>query len=193
MGTPVGLQPTELIRSTWINKKIGAVGEVSVMAVHDGRTLAFRLAWADATQNQELGDTTAFPDGAAILLPSKPGAPSVTMGAPGLAVNAWYWRADENGHGREVVAEGLGTTRMVSLESVKGQGSYGDGGWQVVITRSLAEQVEEPVAQLSAGSKTGFAVAIWEGGAGERAGIKAFSGDWQELVLEGVPTAAARG
>ena len=41
----------------------------------------------------------------------------------------------------------------------------------------------------SAGRSTSFGVAVWEGGRGERAGIKAFSGDWRELALQALPTA----
>lgn len=189
MGTPVGLQPTELVRAAWMGKTIGAVGEVSVAAVHDGRTLAFRLEWADATQSEALSDTTAFVDAAGILLPGAEGAPLMTMGAPSLPVNAWYWRADEDGEGRQVVAEGLGTTRNADHAQVRGRGVWREGRWQVVIARALSVRSTEPVAQLSAGTQTGFGVAIWEGSHGERAGIKAFSGDWRELVLEGVATA----
>ncbi len=54
MGTPVGLQPTAAIRATWTGKKIGAVERVTVAAVHNGRELAFRLEWADPTQNRDL-------------------------------------------------------------------------------------------------------------------------------------------
>jgi len=189
MGTPVGLQPTEAIRMAWMTKKIGTVESVSVSALHDGQMLAFRLEWADATEDRGVGDTTAFPDAAGILLPSAAESVSVTMGAPGAAVNAWYWRADEDGRGREMVAEGLGTTRPVDTEQVKGRGVWRDGRWRVVITRALRVQTPEPVAQLSPGQKTGFGVAIWEGSNGERAGIKAFSGDWLDLSLASLPAA----
>jgi len=189
MGTPVGLQPTAMIRTAWMEKKIGAVESVSVSAVHDGAMLAFHLEWSDASENREVTDTTAFPDAAGVLLPGVAGAPLMTMGAPGLAVNAWYWRADEDGRGRQVVAEGLGTTRTVDTELVKGRGVWRDGRWQAVITRALRVDLAEPVAQLSSGDQTGFGVAIWEGGHGERAGIKAFSGDWLPLVLSNPPTA----
>jgi hypothetical protein len=40
-------------------------------------------------------------------------------------------------------------------------------------------------AQLEPGQETGFGVAIWEGSNRERAGIKAFSGDWKPLIIEG--------
>ena len=38
---------------------------------------------------------------------------------------------------------------------------------------------------LEAGGSTKVAFAVWEGGSGERAGIKAFSKQWRELTLEG--------
>jgi steroid C-25 hydroxylase gamma subunit len=183
MGTPVGLQPTAIIRAAWMDRKIGAVSEVSVQAVCDGQTLAFRLEWADATQNGAMGDTTAFPDGAAVLLPSSENSVMMTMGAPGAAVNAWYWRADEPALGRHVVAEGLGSTRTLSSDVVKASGSWASGRWRVVIARALKVEGGDPVAQLASGQTTGFGVAIWDGASGERAGIKAFSGDWQELAL----------
>jgi DMSO reductase family type II enzyme heme b subunit len=183
MGTPVGLQPTELIRVAWMERPIGAVGEVSVQAVSDGVTLAFRLEWADATQNSVMGDTTSFADAAAVLLPAKAESVLMTMGAPGAAVNGWYWRADDPESGREVVAEGLGTTRTLESGAVKASGRWSSGRWQVVIARSLQSPGPDPVAQLTSGQDTRFGVAIWEGGSGERAGIKAFSGDWQTLAL----------
>ena len=190
MGTPVGLQPTEAIRSTWIGREIGAVGQVSVSSVHDGSLLAFRLEWEDSEEDAELSDTTAFVDGAAVLLPSVPEAPAMTMGAPGAAVTAWYWRADDaGGLGRHVVAEGLGTTRTLDQELVRSRGEWKDGRWRVVLARPLRVESAEPVVQLEVGAVTGFGVAVWEGSRGERAGIKAFSGDWQELRIESPATA----
>jgi DMSO reductase family type II enzyme heme b subunit len=189
MGTPLGLQPTPAIQVAWANKKIGAVERVDVAAVNDGSVLAFRLEWSDATEDRALDDTTAFPDAAAILLPSVAGAPLPTMGAPGMAVNAWYWRADEQGKGRHVVAEGLGTSRTLDTELVVGRGIWKGGGWRVVIARPLRINTTEPVAQLEPGQTTQYGVAIWEGSHGERAGIKAFSIDWRDLRLQAAPSA----
>ena len=183
MGTPVGLQPTAAIRASWTGKKIGAVERVEVAALHTGRNLAFRLEWADATENRDLTETTAFPDAAAVLLPSSPQSTVMTMGAPGAAVNAWYWRADADAC-RHVVAEGLGTTRTVDVELVRGRGVWKEGRWRVVIVRALRIDTKEPVAQLEIGEETGFGVAVWDGANSERGGIKAFSGDWQELILD---------
>lgn len=189
VGTPSGLQPTAAVRVSWPDTRIGAIGAVLVDAVHDGTQLAFRLEWADASEDRAMGDTTLFPDAAAVLLPSAPNAPVVTMGAPGLAVNAWYWRADEEDAGRQVVAEGLGTTRTVDQELVRTRATWKEGRWHVVIARALRIDTEEPVAQLQPGETTGYAVAVWEGSRGERAGLKSYSGNWIELALAPIPQA----
>jgi DMSO reductase family type II enzyme heme b subunit len=188
-GTPLGLQPTGAIRNAWMGKRIGAVSGVEVAAVHDGSLLAFRLEWSDASENRGLDDSTAFADAAAVLLPAAAGAPAFTMGAPGAPVNAWYWRADEDGRGRLVIAEGIGTTRELDGEIVSGRGVWKAGRWRVVIARALRVATSEPVAQLQPGQTTGVAVAVWDGSNGERGGIKAYSGDWRELRLAAVPTA----
>jgi len=189
IGTPAGLQPTAAIRNTWAGKKIGAVERVQVRAVHNGEILAFRLEWDDATQNDSLTDTTAFIDAAAIALPASPDAVTATMGAPGAAVNAWYWRADEKDGGRHLLAEGLGTTRTLDSGAVRSSGVWKDGRWRVVIARALQVKTSEPVAQLEPDQVTGYAVAVWDGAQQERAGIKGFSGEWRELRLAFEPMA----
>ena len=190
-GTPLDMQPTGAIKIAWANKKIGAVESLLLAAIHDGERIAFRLEWSDPVANLEIGDTTDFPDGCGILLPSVEFAPMAVMGAVGMAVNAWYWRADDNGRGRQLLAEGLGTTRIVDEELVRGNGVYENGRWHVVITRPLKVQSSESLAQLEPGQSTGFGVAIWEGSQGERAGIKAISGDnWIKLDIEAAIGAA---
>ena len=187
-GTPLALQPTALIVNTWANRKIGTVGAVQVAAVHDGSTLALRLEWDDPIESVG-ADNTDFPDGAAVLFPVVPNAPLPTMGAPGMAVNAWYWRSDDD-QGRHVVAEGIGTSRTLDLEQVRARGSWKDGRWRVVIARALRVGSPEPVAQLRPGEATGVAVAVWDGANGERGGIKAYSGAlWQEFEIDAAQSA----
>ncbi len=185
VGTPIGLQPTALIRNSWMNKKIGQIAQVRVAAIHNGESLAFHLEWADATENRTNGDNSVFPDAAAILLPvgDAKKVPIMTMGAPDAAVNAWYWRANQNEVGREVVAEGIGTSRTVDQELVKVNGVWEKGIWRVVIARAFKVESKDPLAQLASGQMTGFGVAVWEGNSGERGGIKAFSGDWLPLEI----------
>jgi DMSO reductase family type II enzyme heme b subunit len=190
-GTPLGLQPTDAIRTGWSDKKIGAIAALEVAALHDGQHLALRLEWADATESRAIDDNDRFVDGAAVAFPVSAGAPLVTMGAPGQPVNAWYWRADSDA-GRHVIAEGLGTSRTLDQEQVKARGSWRSGRWHVVIARALQAKGASPVVQLEPGMSTGFGVAVWEGGAGERAGLKAVSGfEWHSLELEALPVAGS--
>jgi complex iron-sulfur molybdoenzyme family reductase subunit gamma len=58
-----------------------------------------------------------------------------------------------------------------------------------VIARALRVDSTEPMAQIQSGEKTQFGVAIWEGTHGERGGIKAYSVDWRDLVIDPVPMA----
>lgn len=184
-GTPLDMQPTAAIKVAWAGKKIGIVEQVQVAAVHDGERIAFRLEWDDPTEDSVISDDTSFVDGCGILLPTVPYAPMAIMGAIGMAVNAWFWIADENGRGRHLMAEGLGTTRTIDYDQVRGYGVHRDGRWHVVITRAMqVESTDEPV-QLEPGQSTGFGVAVWEGSRRERAGIKAVSGDdWIALEIE---------
>ena len=182
--TPLGMQPTAYIQASWRERPIGSVTAVRVSALHDGERLAFRLEWEDASEDRALADDDRFPDAAAVLLPSVPLSPLITMGAPGAAVNAWYWRADE-ARAREIVAEGIGTTRGVSLDSLRATGIWKEGRWRVVIARALDGDAAAPVAKLRPGETTGFGVAVWDGSRGERAGLKSYSGPaWHELALD---------
>lgn len=191
MGTPLGLQPTAAIRTSWSDRRIGAIGRVDVAVAHNGATLAFRLEWNDPSEDRQTGDTTAFADAAAVMHPGSPEAPLMTMGKPGAPVNAWYWRADEDGSGRHIVAEGFGTTRTLDTTLVRTRSTWSGGRWRVVIARSLRAPEEAGAAQLAPGQETRFGIAVWQGSAGERAGIKAFSGDWIPLHLTALPAAGS--
>lgn len=186
IGTPAGMQPTEAIRVSWMGKSIGAVGSVMVRAIHNGEVLAFRLEWEDPNEDGSLPDNDSFPDAAAIALPAAEGAPLVLMGAAGKPVNAWYWRADEPDRARHVSAEGLGTSRTLDTSLVKASGIWKEGRWRVSIARAMNVDVAG-AARIQPGSETGFGVAIWEGSHKERAGIKAFSGDWKKLTIDPTP------
>jgi len=191
-GAPSALQPTAAVRAAFPEGSIGAIKSVSLAAAHNGSDIAFRLQWEDASADTGADgqDDTGFPDAAAVLFPTRATAPLMSMGAPGLPVNAWYWRADEPGRGRHVSAEGLGTTETVDRDLVRVKGQHRDGAWHVVIARALRATASRPVAQLGAGGRIGLSVAIWEGSRGERAGIKAVAlgphAGWHELVLDGI-------
>jgi hypothetical protein len=69
------------------------VAELRVRALHDGETIAFRLAWDDPTVD-DLDGVHRYHDAVAVMLPTSPGpAPAVTMGAKGSPVHILQWRA----------------------------------------------------------------------------------------------------
>ncbi|MCP5042449.1 MAG: hypothetical protein GY944_15600 [bacterium] len=184
LGTPVGMQPTAAIQVAWINKKIGTTEQAAVSAVHNGREIAFHLEWSSPKESSQVVDNDRFPDAAAIALPVTPDAPIITMGAPGKPVNAWYWRADEPDGGRQLSAEGIGSSQTFDDKVIRGRGSFAEGRWRVVLARPLRIESKTPAVQLTPGSETAFGVAVWDGANAERAGIKAFSGNWLPLALD---------
>ena len=184
-GTPAAMQPTAAIRETWSDKTIGSVSNVSVQAIHNGKELAFRLEWDAPNHKVDHGDNSIFPDGAAIAFPVVENAP-VMMGAPKMPINIWFWRANENGNGRQIDAQGIGTSDTINQGVVKSNGSWNNGKWSVVIARAMQVQSEEPAAQLQPGDEAKFSVAIWDGSNQERGGIKSYSGlAWLDLTLAG--------
>jgi DMSO reductase family type II enzyme heme b subunit len=182
-GTPAALQPTEVIRETWANKKIGAVSKVTMQGLHNARHIAFRLQWDAPNHNADHGDNSVFPDGAAIAFPLSEQAPVMTMGTPGAPINVWFWRANDQGEGLQLSAEGLGTSDITDRSSVKTKALWRDGKWSVVISREM-QVIANNSIQLKAGEPSRFAVAVWDGSNGERGGIKSYSGGvWLDMTL----------
>jgi DMSO reductase family type II enzyme heme b subunit len=182
VGTPASMQPTAAIRANWQDGTFGAVSRVSLKALHNGDLLAFRLQWGEADPSRDNGNNTRFPDGAAIAFPLAGEPPLVTMGAPGQPINIWFWRADEE-QGRQLVAEGLGSSETVDTNRVLTNHLWQDGQYSVVIAGSMASEGNIPSAQFKAGGNSRFGLAIWSGGKGERAGIKSFAPAWFDLTL----------
>lgn len=71
-----------------------STAEVRVQAATDGREIAFRLEWADATAD-DVALPGRFPDGAAVQVPAAlaADAPAPQMGEAGRPVEITYWRA----------------------------------------------------------------------------------------------------
>lgn len=70
-----------------------SVNTVTVRSLNDGKWIAFRIEWDDATKNEGLGHD-AFKDSAAVQLPAKGGQPFYCMGVAGGEVNILHWRSD---------------------------------------------------------------------------------------------------
>jgi DMSO reductase family type II enzyme heme b subunit len=183
--TPLGLQPSPYIVVSRATAEIGRVKRVRVRSAHNGSVIGFHLEWEDSSREVEMTDTDVFPDGAGILFPLKGDAPLTTMGEEKQPVTAWHWRADRPEHARNNVAAGLGTTRVTDERLIAVSAVWEKGRWRVAFTRAL--QIPAPsdeAIQFRVGSTMKVAFAVWEGSNGERAGIKAFSPEWQPLTVE---------
>lgn len=177
--TPLGLQPNPYLMTAWSTRPYGRLAALDVACVHDGDRVAFHLEWKDASEDLASGE--AFPDAAAVALPVR-GAPQLaTMGAPDAPVHALHWVAGEDGV-RSVLASGIGSSRPGPDVGGAARALWKDGGWRVVVSRSLAAPAE--AASLAPGEASRIGFAVWDGANGERAGIKAFSIDWRPLELE---------
>lgn len=88
----------------------GAVPDLRVRALHDGRMIYWELSWADATDDRMPPRATAFTDAVAVQFPVRyePGRlPSPIMGEATRPVNIWQWKAtwqDDVTRGRDLRA-----------------------------------------------------------------------------------------
>jgi hypothetical protein len=71
-----------------------SIPSLTVQAVHDGSTIAFRLEWADDTHDVEAGRPDRFGDAAAIQFPVGDAQPNIAMGAAGHPANIWQWKSE---------------------------------------------------------------------------------------------------
>jgi DMSO reductase family type II enzyme heme b subunit len=182
--TPLEMQPTEYVRVAWKGRPYGKASSVRVAALHNGKEIFFRLLWQDEAGDVKIADIDQFIDAAAVLFPVVADAPLIGMGIKDKPVNAWFWRADWE-RPKNVSAEGMGSTLRRDDPALASKARHTRGRWDVVLSRSFngAASPEGSVA-LSPGTVSKVAFAVWQGGNQERAGIKAFSPDWQELQIE---------
>lgn len=182
--TPLEAQPSEYVRASWTGRPYGKATNVRVSAAHNGRDIFFRLRWDDETNNGAIGDIDQFVDAAAVLFPVTGDAPLLGMGSPQEPVNAWLWRADWE-RPKNVAAKGFGTTERRDDTALAGASRHTRGAWDVVVSRSFAAKNAPPgTVALERGATSKIAFAVWQGANQERAGMKAFSPDWQELEIE---------
>jgi len=184
--TPLANQPSEYIKASRDEKQIGKVHSLTVQPAHNGTDVFFRLSWEDSSKNTEITDTNIFPDGCGVLIPINGGDPPIDeMGSKDFPVNAWFWRADLKDVPHNTFAKGLGTTLFSKETVIQTKSLWNEGKWVVVFARRLAvpQQKDESV-QLAPGTPVKIGFAVWEGGNGERGGVKSFSKEWRELTLE---------
>ena len=95
--TAVPLHTSKMILQDLVDPRLmePSTAEVNVKAITDGRDIAFRLEWIDATQN-DIPGPKSFNDGCAVQLPQRidPIVPAPQMGETGKTVEISFWRAD---------------------------------------------------------------------------------------------------
>jgi DMSO reductase family type II enzyme heme b subunit len=182
--TPLEMQPTDYVRVSWTSRPYGKASSMRVSSLHNGDQIFFRLVWQDDSSDRKIADIDQFVDAAAVLFPIAEDAPLFGMGSKDKPVNAWFWRADWE-QPKNVAAEGMGSTQRRDDPALASSARHQRGRWDVIIARSLNGK-GSPVGTvaLRPGASTKIAFAVWQGANQERAGIKAFSPDWQELRIE---------
>lgn len=68
--------------------------ELTIRALHDGRSLAFLLTWEDGSHDETAIRPQDFRDAAAIEFALAPDPPFFAMGQPGAPVNIWMWKSE---------------------------------------------------------------------------------------------------
>jgi DMSO reductase family type II enzyme heme b subunit len=170
---PTGMQPGGYVPKVYGLRIQPFTKSATLEVERSGGGFRVGLTWSCPEPVRDLsGDTNLFVDAAALLVPEVAGSNWVTMGAPGLAVQAALWRADRDALLR-IRAEGLGTVkREAAPAGWRAEGVWRDGHWSVAYELadwpSLAEQ-----SQLS--------FAIWRGAAADRAGLKSICPQWIPL------------
>lgn len=68
--------------------------EITVRALHDGRSVAFLLKWEDGSHDETAIRPQDFRDAAAIEFALAPDPPFFAMGQTGQPVNIWMWKSE---------------------------------------------------------------------------------------------------
>jgi complex iron-sulfur molybdoenzyme family reductase subunit gamma len=86
---------------------------------------------------------------------------------------------------QNLVAQAFGTLTFAPVQTVEGQGAWDRREWAVVFARPFAGN-DPSQADFAVGTPTNMAVAVWNGGAGDRGGQKSVS---SFVTLDISPTA----
>ncbi|MEH6581051.1 MAG: ethylbenzene dehydrogenase-related protein [Halioglobus sp.] len=152
---------------------------LNLRAGHDGEALHLRMRWSDSTHDV-ITSRQEFSDGAAVQFALEGGpATSYMMGAPTTPVNIWYWKAGLD-QPQNLAAGGFGSTTRLEQGQLAISSTYRDSGeWVVVFSRPVSESGEHQ-ADFSGDTIT-LALALWQGDAKQRDGLKHVSPGWVTL------------
>jgi len=135
-----------------------------------------------------------FRDSVALQFPVKmrDGArkPHFFRGETSDPVNMWVWKSDLQEQGVNSAEEfnAKGFQKPLALQpgesqQVKGMGTWKDGQWRVVLTRSLKNEDSRNDVQFEPGRLIPIAFNVWDGSNGEHGLIMSLS-DWRFIALE---------
>jgi DMSO reductase family type II enzyme heme b subunit len=109
----IDMDPQMITNPMWPNP---STKWVNVKAATNGKEIAVRLEWTDATRNDVMVQSQQYKDQAAIMFPVNQSGeePPFTMGGDGERVNIWQWKATWD-------KEGAGTTGNVGMTDMEDQ------------------------------------------------------------------------
>jgi DMSO reductase family type II enzyme heme b subunit len=184
-----------------------AIANVWVQAVHDGKSLAFRVTWDDRSQSPDTtwnlftkrllatvasDDSTPpalapWPDQLAVQFPVKipegTQRPYFLMGATSDPVYQWRWTSTPR---RAVAGLARGVERFDTLPSASAPGAqavYDHGQWRLVFTRALATSDSANELLLAVGRAIPVAFFAWDDSSAER-GTRMAVSTWYFLALD---------
>jgi len=176
--TPPESQPSAYVQASWAGKEHGDVRSLATRALISESLLMLHLEWSVADASPAITDYNVYADACGVLFPTNGEAQLATMGNPEAPVTAWYWRAGSEDPS-VLTATGRGTTRPTGGHSLQVSAELTGNTWRVVFAHPLGTGG----VNLAQGDSTLVGFAVWSGAAGERAGLKSHTPDWQELRI----------
>ena len=189
--------------------ELDTAAQAWMAAVHDGRELAVMIRWSDATRDSSQANAPA-PDAVAVQISPDAEPPFLAMGSAENAVHIWQWQAfaatDTKGVTdlvtsplRDLTDAGPGAMPRQRMRAITGKAKgrdsmpefasagkpialsqeWKDGTWSIVFRRELVPSDRREVT-LRPGEAIRFALAIWNGSAGQRGANKSISA-WHTL------------
>jgi DMSO reductase family type II enzyme heme b subunit len=173
IAAPPALSPGGYVPRAYAERVTPSTARADLEIDEQGGLWTIALSWEAAHPVRALdGDPARFVDAAALLVPATEAAQAMTMGAPGDPVEGVLWRADRDRPLR-IAAQGLGTVeRGEAPAQWSTEAEWRRGRWHLRFTLG-------GWAALERFRRLG--VAVWQGAARERAGLKSVTPAWIAL------------
>jgi DMSO reductase family type II enzyme heme b subunit len=173
MAAPPSIQPGGYVRKAYGDRTSPVTTWADLIVEPRGKGWHVFVSWSCPEQRTDTGtDVNRFGDAAAILAPASADAPMMTMGNETAPVDGWLWRADHP-EGLRVSARGFGSTQRLAMpDGATVGGIWSDGHWGVGFDLPAWQSLQR--TRL-------IGVAIWQGAAAERAGLKSVTTNWLEV------------